>query len=116
MSVAEALPSDWYNSLEPGIRPFVKLLRDNGINTTCSCEHTMTIDASWSHGDELERIWDLLCTGNYVFEITARISKGLCSSGRSLKVTIRGENSCPHACASPELAKAMREELSQHSE
>lgn len=114
MSVAETFSGSWYDSIEPGIRPFVRLLRDNGINTTCSCEHTMTIEASWRHADELQRIWDLLCTGNYLFDITARMAKNLCSSGWSLKVTIRGENSCSHACASPELAKAMREELSHY--
>ena len=103
----------WYDSIEPGIRPFVRLLRDNGINTTCSCEHTMTIDATWVDDDEPRRIWELLCTGNYLFDITARISKNLCSSGRSLTVVIRGVNSCAHACASPELAKAMREKLSR---
>ena len=33
---------NWYDeNIEEGIRYIVKLLRDNGFNTTCSCEHEM---------------------------------------------------------------------------
>ena len=110
-SDAEGLSTDWYDSLEPGVRPFVRLLRDNGINTTCSCEHTMTIEAEWRYDDEPRCVWELLCTGNYLFDITACVRKSLCSTSRSLTITIRGENPCPHACASPEKAKAMRDLL-----
>lgn len=34
----------WYEQIEEPIRPFVKVLRDNGINTTCSCGHEMYIE------------------------------------------------------------------------
>ena len=29
----------FYQHIEPGVRDIVKLLRDNGINTTASCDH-----------------------------------------------------------------------------
>lgn len=31
--------TEFYKDIEPGVRDIVRLLRDNGINTTCSCEH-----------------------------------------------------------------------------
>ena len=31
--------TEFYKNIEPGVREIVRLLRDNGINTTCSCEH-----------------------------------------------------------------------------
>ncbi len=36
---------DWYSQIEEPVRELVKTLRDNGINTTCSCGHEMTIQA-----------------------------------------------------------------------
>ena len=33
----------FYEEIEPGVREIVRLLRDNGINTTCSCEHEQYI-------------------------------------------------------------------------
>ena len=35
----------FYNDIEPEIREIVKVLRDNGINTTCSCGHKMYVEA-----------------------------------------------------------------------
>jgi len=49
----------WYDKLEEPIRPLVKLLRDNGINTTCSCGHEMYIEAEYYFSD-LREIEDLL--------------------------------------------------------
>ena len=31
--------TDFWGSIEDGVRNIVRLLRDNGINTTSSCEH-----------------------------------------------------------------------------
>lgn len=31
--------TEFYKDIEPGVRDIVRLLRDNGINTTSSCEH-----------------------------------------------------------------------------
>jgi len=38
----------FYLEMEEMVRPFVKELRDNGINTFCSCEHEGFIDAESS--------------------------------------------------------------------
>ena len=51
-----ALP-DWYEQIEPGVRDIVRLLRDNGFNTTSSCEHNMEIQFANTHdADEAERL------------------------------------------------------------
>lgn len=53
--------NQWYKTaIEPRIRPIVKLLRDNGINTTCSCEHEMYVDASNDLGGVIDDIDHLL--------------------------------------------------------
>ena len=31
--------NNFYNKIEPTVRPFVKSLREHGINTIASCEH-----------------------------------------------------------------------------
>ena len=36
--------NDWYSQIEPEIRDLVRLLRDNGFNTTGSCGHEMWIE------------------------------------------------------------------------
>lgn len=37
--------SDWYEQhIEPEVREVVRALRNNGINTTCSCGHEMYIE------------------------------------------------------------------------
>lgn len=51
----------FYQDIEPGVREIVRLLRDNGINTTCSCEHEGYIEfelVGLAH--EVKAIHDLL--------------------------------------------------------
>ena len=56
----------WYDSLEAPIRKLVKLLRDNGFNTTCSCGHGMWVELELYQGmDGLERIRSLLLEHGY---------------------------------------------------
>jgi len=50
----------WYDSIEPGVREVVRLLRDNGINTTHSCEHTMEVEAEAYESADIARVYDLL--------------------------------------------------------
>lgn len=67
---------DWYdNNIEEPIRDLVKLLRNNGINTTGSCGHKMTIQSEYYIGnDEIFRIYHLLHNNGYRnFDITAVI-------------------------------------------
>ena len=40
--------NDFYSEIEEPIRDLVKYLRDNGINTICSCGDDMTIQAEMS--------------------------------------------------------------------
>lgn len=96
--------SEWYDTIEPGIRPIVRLLRDNGINTTCSCEHTMRVEADWQLDEELRVIYGLLCEQGYVFEIIAHWDCSLCTSSRRLEILITGKRGpCP---AFPEAEEA----------
>lgn len=57
---------DWYSYIEPEVRELVRLLRDNGFNTTCSCGHEMTIElALGNHLDEAERLANFLVDNGY---------------------------------------------------
>ncbi len=57
---------DWYDLIEPGVRNIVRILRNNGFNTTMSCEHSMTVAIDLDprsniyFGDEIERLHTLL--------------------------------------------------------
>jgi hypothetical protein len=56
----------WYDSLEAPIRPFVKLLRDNGWNTTCSCGHGMWVELDiYTYMDDLEHLRNFLIEHGY---------------------------------------------------
>jgi len=59
---------DWYKlKIEEPIRNLVKLLRDNGFNTTCSCGHYpkpyVQMESHSSH--EVDRLYDLLIENGY---------------------------------------------------
>ena len=51
----------FYDEIEEGVRKYVRLLRDEGINTTCSCHHEGYIQAE-SHDPTSERriIWNVM--------------------------------------------------------
>jgi MtN3 and saliva related transmembrane protein len=51
---------DWYSTLEPGVRDVVRLLRDNGFNTTCSCEHGRYVEMEWYADEDVTRLYNLL--------------------------------------------------------
>ena len=55
---------DWYeDNVEDGVRDVVRLLRDNGWNTTCSCHHDMEIECICiPDNDYLWRLDQLLYT------------------------------------------------------
>lgn len=56
----------WYeNNIEEGVRNVVRLLRDNGINTTYSCHCAMVIEAENYEDAEMSRIYDLLVENGY---------------------------------------------------
>jgi hypothetical protein len=51
---------DWYENIEEGLREVVRLLRDNGVNTTYSCHHAMIVEAENYEDEDLLRIYNLL--------------------------------------------------------
>jgi len=70
----------WYEkNIEESIRPLVKLLRNNGINTTCSCGHEMYCECEY-YGGPLENIFNLLVDneyGDFKIEVCMGISDGM---------------------------------------
>lgn len=56
----------FWEGVETPIRSEVRLLRDNGFNTTCSCGHEMYIELELgNHMDEVERLATLLVENGY---------------------------------------------------
>jgi len=52
---------DWYEeNIEEPIRDVVRLLRDNGFNTQCSCGHEMYVQCEYTIDYEIKRLYDLL--------------------------------------------------------
>lgn len=37
--------NEFYENIEEPVRDIVRVLRDNGVNTTCSCGHKMYVEA-----------------------------------------------------------------------
>lgn len=57
---------NWYEEyIEEPIRPLVKLLRNNGFNTTCSCGHEMYIEMEQYVDDVVTRLYNLLYENGY---------------------------------------------------
>jgi len=57
---------EWYEKyIEEPIRPLVKLLRNNGFNTTCSCGHQMYVEMENYHAEEVEDLYNLLMENGY---------------------------------------------------
>lgn len=55
----------WYENIEPGIREVVFLLRNNGYNTTCSCEHEMLVQGHFDPTDDLYMLDTILFNAGY---------------------------------------------------
>ncbi len=59
--------SNWLeDNIEEGVRDVVKLLRDNGFNTTCSCHHEMLIQCDLHLDGMFQDLHELLF--NYFHE------------------------------------------------
>jgi len=62
------MKTNWFEeNIEEKIRPTVKLLRDNGFNTECSCGHKMYVQCQWPMNDDGEffRLDQLLYNNGY---------------------------------------------------
>jgi len=56
----------WYDeTIEEPVRAVVKLLRNNGFNTICSCGHTGVVEMEWYQDYEITKLWDLLSNRGY---------------------------------------------------
>jgi N-dimethylarginine dimethylaminohydrolase len=80
----------FYEDLEAPIRPIVKLLRDNGWNTTCSCGHGMWVELDLPNRfDEVDVLASFLNeNGIKKFKIDAELFAGECLWTRRAKVWI----------------------------
>jgi hypothetical protein len=72
---------DWYEAyIEPELRPLVRLLRDNGVNTTCSgMTNGPHVECDFLPDGEFKRIHDLLFNAglrNYEMEMWMKIVQG----------------------------------------
>lgn len=83
---------DWYEEyIEEPIRPLVKLLRDNGFNTTSSCGHGMWVEMEFVDDGDLKILQELLRENGYgYFRIIATLEehKALYYYGRGLRVEL----------------------------
>lgn len=62
--------NDWYEEfIEEEIRPVVRLLRDNGFNTFCSCGHKMYVELECYDPAHITDIYNLLMEHDYLFNI-----------------------------------------------
>lgn len=60
------IDNNFYNNIEEPIREAVKMLRNRGVNTICSCGHEMWIAvALGNHMDEVEAIANILAEEGY---------------------------------------------------
>ena len=58
---------DWYNCIEEPLRKLVRILRDNGFNTECSCAHLPKpyIQIEWLDSSDIDRLYELLWDNGY---------------------------------------------------
>jgi len=64
--MTESLSLNWYSeNIEEPVRDLVKLLRDNGINTECSCGHKMYVQCQFIPDRQIMDIENLLLLNGY---------------------------------------------------
>lgn len=87
--------NDWYkDNIEEGVRGVVKLLRDNGFNTECSCEHGKYVQCQYITDDVIQRLDNLLFNHgfrNYAIYITIKRDDGHIFSTMDIKFNDLGE-------------------------
>lgn len=68
---------DWYEeTIEPEIRPIVKLLRNNGFNTTCSCGREMYVECEIITDGTLQKLDNLLFNNGFTdYKITISVDR-----------------------------------------
>lgn len=86
---------DWYHNLEEPVRKIVKELRNNGINTICSCGHGMWIQCeTYDEHEDLETIYKVL-TGlgilDYHVEVYERVENAVRHHHIEIDIPVNGE-------------------------
>jgi len=65
--------TEWYNQIEKPVRELVKLLRNSGFNTICSCGHKNPlpyVQMEWYAPEDIKRLYNLLWdNGHKDFEL-----------------------------------------------
>lgn len=59
---------DWYKQIEEPVRELVKLLRNNGFNTFCSCGHKNPlpyVQMEWYAREDIQKLYSLLWDNGY---------------------------------------------------
>jgi hypothetical protein len=73
--------TDWYQRIEPGIRPHVRFLRDHGFNTYSSCQERMEVAIELlSRSDDMGRLDQVLAEsdfGDYTILVRLARSRGV---------------------------------------
>lgn len=86
---------DWYEEyIEEPIRDLVKLLRENGFNTECSCGHEMYVQCQVIQDGSLKRLDDLLFNNdyrNYKIEVSIERIDGCCYSFINITLPKEGD-------------------------
>ena len=84
--------ADWYDIIEEPVRDLVKLLRNNGFNTFCSCGHEKNIQIEWyGFEEETRRLYSLLWDSGYK-EFELHICWPSSGIGRFLEIKLETEN------------------------
>jgi len=87
--------NNWYKkNIESGVRDLVKYLRDNGINTECSCHHDMYIQCQYICDGTIQELHKLLYSYfyerkepiTYTINIIFRVIDGLIYSSLDIKL------------------------------
>jgi len=72
--------ADWYEEcIEEPIRNLVKLLRNSGFNTECSCGHEMYVQCQYFPEGEIQRLHELLYNNgyeNYEINVIVKVMDG----------------------------------------
>ncbi len=78
--------ANWYENIEEPVRELVRLLRDGGINTTCSCGHDMYVQADVLPDASLKIIHDTVFNwmhegneghGGYTIDVHLAVTRGI---------------------------------------
>ena len=81
ISSSSSKTKDWYeDTIEEPIRELVKLLRNEGFNTECSCGHEMYVQCQYIMDEEIMRLHKLLFNNgyrNYGISILIKVIDGI---------------------------------------